>query len=157
MRTRRAVFSVSVPALVLAAAVGALLAPVVGAGEVPTCNGRPATIWRPADPDVPDEYLGTEGDDVIVASDGADTIFGLGGNDLVCARSGDDYIEGNRGNDTIFGGPGRDTVIGNRGADDLNGNNGNDALAGEEGRDDCDGGAGQDSEFECEVRRSIER
>jgi Ca2+-binding RTX toxin-like protein len=70
--------------------------------SVTTCFGSSATIVAG-----PGEIFGTEGPDVIVASDdGQHFIHALGGDDKVCGGAGSDSIEGGPGNDQIDGGPG---------------------------------------------------
>ena len=76
-------------------------------GQVPTCNGRPATIVATT----PGVINGTPGDDVIVGSPGDDKIFGFGGNDTICGGGGNDQITGGQGNDTVFGEAGNDTFF----------------------------------------------
>lgn len=78
---------------------------------------------------------GTALDDVIVGTNGADTINGLGGNDVICGLDGADLIRGHAGDDIIVGGDG---------SDDLSGNSGNDILRGQQGDDILRGGAGDD-------------
>jgi Hemolysin-type calcium-binding repeat (2 copies). len=81
---------------------------------------------------------GTNGNDVLFGTSGADTINGLGGNDLVYGARGDDTIGGGLGNDALFGGPG---------ADSLSGEDGTDVLVGGLGVDLLDGGSGNDYIF----------
>ena len=50
------------------------------------------------------------GDDVIVGSDGADTINAFGGDDLVCALGGNDLIRAGLGDDHLDGGEGNDRI-----------------------------------------------
>lgn len=106
--------------------------------------------------------FGTEGRDVINASNGNHLIYGFGGNDIINSGNGDDCIvagdgndrvHGSNGNDVIFGGEGSDTINGNNGDDlikggggndSINGDNGNDVIYGEEGNDDIDAGNGED-------------
>lgn len=81
---------------------------------------------------------GTNGNNVLVGTSGADSINGLGGNDLVL---------GARGDDTIRGGPGNDALSGGQGADSLDGEDGTDVLVGGLGADLLDGGSGNDYIF----------
>lgn len=69
--------------------------------------------------DIPIQIHGTEGDDVINGSDGADTIFGRGGNDTIDGRYGDDIIYGGDGNDWISGYAGADSFYGGEGVDTI--------------------------------------
>ncbi len=95
-------------------------------GQVPTCNGRPATIVATT----PGVIKGTPGDDVIVGSSGDDKIFGFGGNDTICGGGGNDQITGGQGNDTLFGEAGNDTFFWSPGdgSDRIEGSTGTDAL-----------------------------
>jgi len=120
------------------------------------CNGLEITVYL-ANGDVP-----TEGDDVILGTDGPDVISSGAGNDTICAEGGDDSINAGAGSDTVLGGsgddsinagPGRDTVFGQggddfvsggRGIDTIAGGLGNDDLRGNEGADTLNGGAGDD-------------
>ncbi|MCB1003744.1 MAG: hypothetical protein KDB35_06110 [Acidimicrobiales bacterium] len=108
--------------------------------DPPTCKGQPVTV------DLSKGETPTNGDDVILGTDGPDTINALDGNDLVCA--------GNRG-DVVNGGPGNDTLLGFRGKDTLNGGPGNDTIVGGKGRDICRGNAGTDTARTCETRGGI--
>lgn len=67
----------------------------------------------------PEEFVGTEGNDTVLA---------LGGDDQVDALGGDDLVEGNTGDDTITGGLGNDTIAGGAGTDSLLGGAGNDVI-----------------------------
>lgn len=113
----------------------------LSAPDVPTCQGRPATIVGTAGDDI---IRGTDGDDVIVGLGGNDQISGLDGNDVICGNSGRDIIEGNAGRDLLHGNSGRDTVIGGKGEDQLLGGKGKDALIGGLGTDQLAGGGGND-------------
>jgi uncharacterized delta-60 repeat protein len=103
-----------------------------GAGAVPRCAGRRATI------------VGTAGRDVLRGTRRADVIVALGGNDVVRAA---------QGNDVVCGGPGADRLAGESGRDRLLGDAGNDRLTGGGGRDICLGGSGRDRAT-CETKRS---
>jgi hypothetical protein len=88
-----------------------------------------------------EDFVGTQGVDVIVAAGGNDTIVGLGGDDLLCGGPGRDEINGGQGiiggtgNDRIDGGPGRDLLMGYPVRDQIRGGGGNDELDGGAGRD----------------------
>ncbi len=57
-------------------------------------------------------YLNTlDTNQVIAASDQADTIYGNGGNDTIYAYAGDDYLDGGTGDDTLAGGDGNDVYV----------------------------------------------
>jgi Ca2+-binding RTX toxin-like protein len=109
-------------------------APTLPSGAPAACKGIPATI------------LGTEGNDVRIASPGRDVIIALGGNDNVFALGA---------NDVVCGGPGKDTLKGGKGKDTLLGQKGKDALKGGGGKDLCKGGKGKDTASACEVEKSI--
>ncbi|MBU2260183.1 hypothetical protein KKC44_06315, partial [Patescibacteria group bacterium] len=115
-------------------------APVVDEGPVPMCNGLTATVYVNAlnvivgGSDPGDEYRGslrgTNNNDVMVGTNGADEIDGRGGNDIICGRGGDDEIEGGAGNDIIYGEAGNDSIEGDDGLDLIFGNDGDDSLEG---------------------------
>jgi len=73
--------------------------------------------------------VGTDGDDTLVGGPGGDTIQGLGGNDLLLGNDGDDILDGGSGDDQVFGGAGNDLIVGGTG----------------EGEDLLDGGTGRDT------------
>ena len=120
------------------------------------CNNQVVTVnlalgQVPTDGD--DVILGTEGPDVINAGDGRDTICAGAGDDIINAGDGADMVFGGSGDDTITAGQGKDTVYaqggddfvsGGKGKDTLIGGRGNDDLRGNEGTDTIDGGAGDD-------------
>jgi hypothetical protein len=102
-----------------------------GTLHVFTINGGP-DVGDPGvgGPDAPAECLdmtfaqtivGTPGDDIIPATNGAAVIFGLGGNDTIAGGNGKDCIVGGEGDDTITGGNGRDYIDGGNGTDDCDG------------------------------------
>jgi RTX calcium-binding nonapeptide repeat (4 copies) len=97
-----------------------------------TCKGKPATI------------VGTDGNDVRIASPGQDVIVGLGGNDKLSGLAGNDLICGGKGKDKLKGGPGNDFLSGQKGNDKLNGGPGKDKLSGKKGNDTLKGGGGND-------------
>ena len=113
--------------------------PVSGAGTI--CNGQAATIIVQESGVV---TTGTDGDDVIIGTFGADTIDSGAGNDTICGHSGDDILIGGGGNDRIQGGSGNDDVRGGDGDDVIFGGTGNDTLRGEDGTDIVLGAAGDD-------------
>ncbi len=98
----------------------------------PTCDGAVATI------------VGTDGDDTLNGTTGADVIVGLGGNDTIGGNLGDDVICGGTGADTLSGHGDDDRIFGQQGEDWLDGgiggccpsgpNTGDDWLSG--GQDD---------------------
>jgi Ca2+-binding RTX toxin-like protein len=88
---------------------------------------------------------GTEGADVIFGKNGNDTINGLGGNDLLCGGNGVGTISGGEGDDTLDGANGNDILKGDAGNDILRGSLGNDTLTGGANADQFSGGAGTDT------------
>ncbi len=88
-----------------------------------------------------------DGDDVINAGDGNDTVFGGGGDDTINAGSGQDRVEGGTGDDIIDGGDGNDRLFGDEGNDRITGGQGQDRLFGGDGDDTLIGGAGDDRVF----------
>ena len=111
------------------------------------CEGLEVTVDIAAG-DVP-----TEGDDVILGTDGDDVINALGGNDTICGLQGDDIIDAGDGFDSVFagfgddtvtGGAGNDLIVGSNGIDDLSGDAGNDRIRGGNGADALNGGNGND-------------
>jgi uncharacterized repeat protein (TIGR01451 family) len=95
------------------------------ASLVPTITGSNAAEW----------LVGTEGDDIIRAGAGDDTISSLGGNDVICAGPG---------NDTSRGGTGDDMIRSGRGNDSSSGEGGDDSMRGQGDTDYADGGSGVD-------------
>ncbi|WP_299353228.1 calcium-binding protein [uncultured Shimia sp.] len=77
-----------------------------------------------------DLLMGTEGDDSLDAEEGVDIVFGDEGDDtlrggeegdLLLGGADDDELRGSEGEDTLVGGEGADTLIGGSGADILDG------------------------------------
>jgi Ca2+-binding RTX toxin-like protein len=95
----------------------------------------PIVITVIAGSDKNETLNGTPGADMIFGLAGRNTINGLGGNDLLCG--------GNSG-DTLSGGDGDDSLGGQNGDDILSGGAGNDRLQGGRGADSFRGGAGTD-------------
>lgn len=72
--------------------------------------------------------IGTDGDDTLAGTNGAnnaiagrggdDSLFGDSGNDIIDGGLGDDFIFGDGGNDVLIGGPGADVINGGDGADE---------------------------------------
>jgi Ca2+-binding RTX toxin-like protein len=83
------------------------------------------------------DYIGTAGNDVIVADQGSGRAQGLEGDDRITAvGSGQFTLDGGLGNDTLYGASSRDS---------LSGGDGNDFLEGGIGQDTYSGGAGVDT------------
>ena len=87
---------------------------------------------------------GTEGDDTLVGTDGADHLEGGPGDDLIHGLGGNDWLDGGSGDDEVYGGGGADTLLGGTGDDLLDGGDGQDSLLGGDGHDSLHGGAGSD-------------
>jgi Ca2+-binding RTX toxin-like protein len=97
----------------------------IGAFEVvPTCKGKPATIFSTGS----HKLTGTKKPDVIVGTSGKDKVNAKAGNDVVCALGGKDTVKGGKGKDTLLGGKGKDTLIGGPGKDKLKGGAGKDVV-----------------------------
>ncbi|WP_181892989.1 calcium-binding protein [Falsiruegeria mediterranea] len=97
--------------------------------------------------------LGTDGNDTLVGTDNPEFFEARSGDDHVTAADGDDTIFGGPGNDTLEGGLGDDSIVGHDGdkhhapfSDSLSGGEGNDTLIGSRnGRNTVHGGLGDDS------------
>ena len=86
------------------------------------------------------DYLGFTSDlllrnDLVVGSDGSDTLSGFDGNDTVAGQGGDDVLYGDAGRDILTGGDGADTLTGGAGNDTLFGDDGADRFVIDAGRD----------------------
>jgi CSLREA domain-containing protein len=104
----------------------------IGAYELVRCHGKIAN------------RVGTNRDDVLNGTPGADAFLLLGGNDRAIGLGGNDSFCGAAGRDTEVGGPGKDRAYGDTGKDRLVGGPGNDLLSGGGGADALLGGAGKD-------------
>jgi len=127
-----------------------------GGGSTPppaatSCLGLPATTVGTEGDDL---IRGTDGADVIVAGSGKDRIKGLTGSDVICAGNGRDSVDaaggadrvlGEAGDDAVEGSNGDDILKGNAGDDDLGGGRGDDKIRGGSGKDKVDGGGGDNS------------
>jgi hypothetical protein len=72
---------------------------------------------------------GTNGNDLIIGSAGADDITGRQGRDCILGGGGNDTINGNQGDDVILGGPDDDDIDGGAGAgDECYANGGSDTF-----------------------------
>jgi Ca2+-binding RTX toxin-like protein len=78
---------------------------------------------------------GTDGVDILISSEGDDTVWGDGGNDR---------IDGGDGNDQLRGGTGDDIITDTGGDDNIQGGDGNDVLHGGNGVNLIIGGFGSD-------------
>lgn len=104
--------------------------------------------------------VGTDGNDTIRAGNGGALVFGLGGNDTIYGGNGKDCLVGGPGSDTLYGGNGKDVLLGGDGNDTLYGGGDGDVLEGGNGKDLIDGGDGidacygtnKDTFISCETR-----
>lgn len=78
---------------------------------------------------------GSDGDDEITGTSGADWITGNGGDDTLDGVVGDDILSGNAGSDTLHGGIDQDVLYGGAGNDILDGGADADVLSGGDGED----------------------
>lgn len=94
-------------------------------------------ISRAIDSGSTTKFLNTflAGDDVIKATNFADTFWGGNGDDTLYGNRGADKIGGGRGNDRLMGGAGNDVLKGDAGNDELSGGAGADVLLGGRGAD----------------------
>lgn len=90
-------------------------------------------------------FVGTDKNDKILGTQGADLILALPGNDIVRGFSGSDVICGGAGVDKLHGMNGNDILIGEAGVDTIFGGNGNDIMTGGAGPDKFIGGGGTDT------------
>ncbi|WP_288791492.1 putative Ig domain-containing protein [uncultured Chitinibacter sp.] len=130
--------------------------------QVPNLDGTTTVV--PTSPFSPSgtETLGTEGDDILLASKGNsivkagagddfiyddvgnDAILGEAGNDVIYSGADNDFVDGGEGNDLIYAGLGNDMVFGNTGNDQIYAEGGNDLVFAGEGDDFVSGGWGND-------------
>ncbi|MCX7155038.1 MAG: hypothetical protein NTW45_01170, partial [Rhodocyclales bacterium] len=74
------------------------------------------TVWDTAAfADLSSQILGTDDDDELDGSGGADLMVGYAGSDYLYSSAGDDTLIGGRGNDYLAGGIGNDVYVFNRG------------------------------------------
>jgi Ca2+-binding RTX toxin-like protein len=100
-----------------------------------------------------ENLAGSEFNDILTGSTGANVIDGLSGNDTLQGHGGDDIIYGGDGNDSINGDlaelntsvSGNDTIYAGNGNDVIRGGLGNDAMYGGANNDLMRGGGGVDS------------
>ena len=78
---------------------------------------------------------GTNANDMVIGSAGADKLYGGDGDDTIYGGEGNDAINGQGGNDIIYGGDGDDHAFGEWGNDTFEGGKGNDRLEGAWGDD----------------------
>ncbi len=142
--------------LPVGSASGAAFADGVGAtmqitvGPFPTPTPTPTPVVPPTPPECAgmtfaEVIVGTEGDDTIRAGNGRTLVFGLGGNDTIYGGNGKDCLVGGDGDDILVGGNGKDVLLGGEGDDTLYGGGDADVIDGGNGRDLLDGGPGIDA------------
>ena len=91
-----------------------------------------------------ESLIGSDVENIMRGSAGADTLSGGGGADLIYGNKGADRLVGGSGSDTLFGGQQSDTVFGLSGADQVYGNKQADRLHGGLGDDSLFGGQQDD-------------
>lgn len=96
-----------------------------------------AIVWAP--------NQGGSGSQVVLGTDGPDTLSGGTGNDLLCGFGGDDVLYGESGNDVLVGGSGADQLYGESGGDTLYSDTDDTVL---------DGGTGRNQILVAEVART---
>jgi Ca2+-binding RTX toxin-like protein len=84
-------------------------------------------------------------EEVIIGTDGDDTINSGDGNDNISAGKGNDTINGGDGNDLISGGEGNDKITDGAGDDYIMGGEGNDTVKVGDGNDYINLGPGDDT------------
>jgi Ca2+-binding RTX toxin-like protein len=86
------------------------------------------SLWAAMLVNIPVEFHGQGGRDMLVGGGADDLLDGGAGDDLLDGGAGDDLLIGGGGTDTIVGRAGRDFLIGGAGADLLDGGAGDDLL-----------------------------
>ena len=94
-----------------------------------------------------DHMMGKKGDDCLIGGSGDDTLKGNKGMDTIYGNGGNDTLRGGKNIDTIYGGEGNDKLFGGKDNDFLYGNEGDDILRGHKGSDKLYGGIGNDKLF----------
>ena len=117
----------------------------VGPWATPTPSPTPATPPECAGMTFAQVIVGTDGNDTIQAGNGGALVFGLGGDDTITGGNGKDCLVGGAGNDTLYGGNGKDVLLGGEGNDRLYGGGDGDVLEAGNGKDLLDGGGGTDA------------
>ncbi|GAA6189480.1 calcium-binding protein [Litorivita sp. NS0012-18] len=103
---------------------GALLSAFGVFGGDDDDDAKTAQSITPSEGD--DVLVGTDGDDEINGKGGDDILLGAAGNDTLYGREGDDWVLGEAGDDSLRGGDGDDILVDLVGADTLNAGAGND-------------------------------
>jgi Ca2+-binding RTX toxin-like protein len=92
-----------------------------------------------------DSITGTSESDLIASFNGTDTVNGLAGNDKILGGAGVDTINGGDNDDHIYGYAGADILSGDADDDKILGGLDNDTIRGGAGDDDLRGEAGDDT------------
>jgi len=79
--------------------------------------------------------MGTNGNDTIYAGNGNDIISGAGGDNIIYGGLGNQYIYGGTGNDQIYCGSGTNIIYGGSGEDVIVASKGNNKIYGGDGND----------------------
>ena len=108
-------------------------------------NTTTVTITVRVGTDANESLSGSVGADLLVGAAGNDSLTGLGGADVLCGSQGVDTASGGDGNDAVEGGQGLDILSGGAGNDVLRGGQGDDSLTGGAGADGFSGGPGADT------------
>lgn len=91
-----------------------------------------------------DTIVGGLGNDNLVGGAGDDGLQGGAGDDFVFGNDGDDLMEGGDGHDTLYGGAGNDVIHGGAGDDWIGASSGDDELYGNDGDDEIWADVGND-------------
>ncbi|MEG4085903.1 cadherin-like domain-containing protein [Microcoleus sp. POL10_C6] len=94
---------------------------------------------------LPNNIVGSEGDDNITAGQGKDTIIGGKGKDTIIGGDGDDDIDGGDDDDYIEVGLGKNKIKTGQGNDKVKGGNDNDDIDGGDDDDNIEAGGGDDT------------
>ncbi len=92
-------------------------------GSLGKCKGKAVTV------------LGSDANETLRGTSGADVILANGGNDKTSAKRGNDVVCGGAGNDVLRGGSGNDKLLGQAGKDTGKGGSGKDTFRGGPGKD----------------------
>ncbi len=143
------------PAVRLAFLTLALLIFLVAATAVAAANTVPGTSLGDSTRAITPNTLKPSSCSAFVVTNlivGSGNFNGTNGNDLMLGSAGADKIDGQQGRDCILGGSGNNTLNGNQDDDVLIGGPGDDDIDGGPGTaDDCYGGGGNDTFNRCEA------
>ncbi|MBA4801326.1 MAG: tandem-95 repeat protein [Euryhalocaulis sp.] len=87
-----------------------------------------ATVYITVTGESAEVLVGTNGNDTLNGTPGQDVIYGLDGHDRLNGLADDDVLFGGNGDDRMIGGAGDDTLVGGQGRDTLTGNSGADVF-----------------------------